>query len=128
MKEEDSEFESDLDILFKTLNEKKPGHIACKQYDIFKQAAGKTAKSILVSLGVRLSIFNTSALRRLIMVDNIELGKLGEEKTILYIVIPEHDSTYNFLVAMIYNRYLTYFIIKLILNIRQLPVKVNFTG
>ena len=127
VKEEDEDFESDLDILFKTLNERKPGHIACKQYDIFKQAAGKTAKSILVSLGVRLAIFNTSALKRLIMVDNIELGKLGEEKTILYIVIPEHDSTYNFLVAMIYNQLFDTLYYKADFEYKgQLPVKVNF--
>jgi len=126
-KEDDEDFESDLDILFKTLNERKPGHIACKQYGIFKQAAGKTAKSILVSLGVRLAIFNTDALRRLVMVDNIELGRLGEEKTILYIVIPEQDTTYNFLVAMIYNQLFDTLYYKADFEYDgQLPVKVNF--
>jgi len=126
-KEDDEDFESDLDILFKTLGERKPGHIACKQYGIFKQSAGKTAKSILVSLGVRLAIFNTESLRRLVMVDNIELGKLGEEKTILYIVIPEQDTTYNFLVAMLYNQLFDTLYHKADFDYKgQLPVRVNF--
>ncbi len=104
VKEEDEEYISDLDILFQTLAARNPEHIALKQYQIFKHASGKTAKGILISLGVRLSVFNTESIRRLTMVDNLELGSLGEEKTILYIVTPDSDDTYNFLVAMVYSQ------------------------
>ena len=127
VKEEDEEYLSDLDIIFQTLAARNPEHIALKQYQIFKQASGKTAKGILVSLGVRLAVFNTKSIRRLTMVDNLNLGSLGEEKTILYIVTPDSDDTYNFLIAMVYSQLFdTLYYRADFVHGGILPIKVNF--
>lgn len=104
VKEEDESFQSVLDYMFQELESKEKDHIAVKQYKIFKQAAGKTAKSILVSVGVRLAAFNIKALEDLTYTDTLELYKLGEEKTALFIIIPDADSTFNFLAAMMYSQ------------------------
>jgi type IV secretion system protein VirD4 len=104
VREEDESFESALDILFQDLKQKQPNHFACKQYDIFKLAAGKTAKSILVSLGVRLSPFYIEELAELMSEDTLELDMVGSEKTALFIILPDSDKTFNFLAAIMYQQ------------------------
>lgn len=104
VREEDEAYESALDILFQDLKEKQPNHFACKQYDIFKLAAGKTAKSILVSLGVRLSPFYIEELADLMSDDTLNLDRVGSEKTALFIVLPDSDKTFNFLAAIMYQQ------------------------
>ena len=104
VREGQEDYESDLDLLFNHLREKDSNHIALKQYAIFKQAAGQTAKSILVSVGVRMSMFNQRDIGALTITDNIMLEDLGVEKTALYVVIPDSHDTFNFLVAMMYSQ------------------------
>lgn len=104
VRESDESYESDLDLLFNHLKEKNPDHIALKQYSIFKQAAGQTAKSILVSVGVRMASFNTRNIAALTITDNIRLEELGLEKTALFVVVPDSHDTFNFLVAMMYSQ------------------------
>lgn len=102
--EEDENFQSPLDIMFEELKAEKPDHFACKQYHIFKLAAGKTAKSILVSLGVRLSPFYISALENLVSDDTIELDTIGSQKTALFVIISDSDHTFNFMAAIMYQQ------------------------
>lgn len=102
VKEDDEEFKSEFDFLYEVLRDENPDHIAIKQYDIFKMASGKTAKSILISAGVRLSPFGIQEVERLVMDDDLELHLLGNEKTALFVLIPDSDTTFNFLVAMMY--------------------------
>lgn len=102
VKEDDEEYKSEFDFLFEKLREENPNHIAVKQYDIFKMASGKTAKSILISAGVRLSPFGIEDVERLLAEDDLELHKLGDEKTALFVLIPDSDTTFNFIVAMMY--------------------------
>lgn len=104
VKEEDENHISDLDIIFNELKKEKPNHIANRQYAIFKQGAGKTAKSILISIGVRLSAFNIDSIASLTSKDELELDKIGDEKTALFVVISDSDSTFNFLAAMMYSQ------------------------
>jgi type IV secretion system protein VirD4 len=104
VKEENENFKSPLDILFEDLKSEKPDHFASKQYDLFKLAAGKTAKSILVSVGVRLATFNIKAVSDMLSEDTIELNKVGDEKTALFIVLSDSDKTFNFLAAMMYQQ------------------------
>mgnify|MGYP000856603662 CR=1 FL=1 len=104
VKEEDESYVSDLDIIFNELKKEKPDHIANRQYTIFKQGAGKTAKSILISVGVRLAAFNIDAVANLTSKDELELDKIGDEKTVLFVVIPDSDTTFNFLAAMMYSQ------------------------
>lgn len=104
VKEEDEGFKSELDFLFEEIEEEDPDNIACKQYAIFKQSAGKTAKSILISVGVRLSVFNISSLSKITEKDELELNTIGDEKTALFIIISDSDTTFNFLVAMMYSQ------------------------
>jgi type IV secretion system protein VirD4 len=104
VKEEDEEFQSPLDILFERLEMKEPEHIAVKQYHLFKLAAGKTAKSILISLGVRLEKFNLASIAGITTTDELELPKIGERKTALFAVIPDNDSSFNFIVGMLYTQ------------------------
>ena len=104
VKEEDDEYESDLDVIFNELKKEKSEHIANRQYDIFKQGAGKTAKSILISVGVRLSAFNIDSVANLTSKDDLNLGNMGDEKTALFVVISDSDTTYNFLAAMMYSQ------------------------
>lgn len=104
VREEDETYESPLDILFKELKEIDPDHIAVKYYTVFKQASGKTAKSILISCSVRLAIFNLQEVKKLTSSDDIDIPKLGEEKTALFIVIPDSDDTFNCLVAILYSQ------------------------
>ena len=102
--EDDDNYQSPLDILFERLEMREPDSIACKQYRIFKQAAGKTAKSILVSVGVRLAAFNLSSIAKLTMTDELHLQELGERKIALFCCIPDSDKSLNYLVGMIYTQ------------------------
>ena len=104
IKEDYEDYESDLDLIFKQLAREKPDHIALKQYAIFKQAAGKTAKSILISAGVRLSVFNIQALADLTSRDTVELETIGDEKTAVFVIMSDSITTFNFLVAMLYTQ------------------------
>ncbi len=104
VKEEDESYVSDLDIIFNELKKEKPNNIANRQYAIFKQGAGKTAKSILISVGVRLAAFNIDTVANLTSRDELELDKIGDEKTALFVVIPDSDTTFNFLAAMMYSQ------------------------
>lgn len=104
-KEEDDNYQSPLDLLFEALEEEKPDHIAVRQYHIFKQAAGKTAKSILVSAAVRLASFTLPEIQRITASDDMELGKLGERKQAIFCIIPDsNDASLNFLVGMLYTQ------------------------
>lgn len=103
-KEDDEDYMSPLDYLFYDLEKVKPESLAVKQYKIYKQAAGKTAKSILISVGVRLAAFNLESIASLTCHDELELEKMGERKTALFAVIPDNDSTFNFLIGMLYTQ------------------------
>lgn len=104
VREEDSGYQSPLDMLFAALERTQPGHIAVRQYKVYKQAAGKTAKSILISLAVRLAAFNLEQIRALTAEDELDIGALGEEKTALFAVIPDNDTSFNYLVGMLYTQ------------------------
>ena len=104
-KEEDDDYQSALDLLFEALEEEKPDHIAVRQYHIFKQAAGKTAKSILVSAAVRLASFILPEIQDITDEDTLELSRLGERKQAIFCVIPDsNDVSLNFLVGMLYTQ------------------------
>lgn len=104
-KEEDDDYQSPLDLLFEAPEEEQPDHIAVLQYHIFKQAAGKTAKSILVSAAVRLASFTLPEIQRITATDDMELGKLGERKQAIFCIIPDsNDASLNFLVGMLYTQ------------------------
>ena len=104
-KEEDDDYQSALDLLFEALEEEKPDHIAVRQYHIFKQAAGKTAKSILVSAAVRLASFTLPEIQNITDEDSLELSKMGERKQAIFCVIPDsNDVSLNFLVGMLYTQ------------------------
>ena len=102
--EDDDNYQSPLDILFERLEMREPDSIACKQYRIFKQAAGKTAKSILISCGARLAPFDIAELRELMSYDELELDTLGDRKTALFVIISDTDDTFNFVVAIMYSQ------------------------
>lgn len=104
VKEEDEDYESPLDILFDRLEMRAPDSIAVKQYHIYKQAAGKTAKSILISVGVRLAAFNLPQIAKLTNTDELDLSSMGERKVALFCCIPDADTSLNYLVGMIYSQ------------------------
>ena len=104
VKEDEEDYESPLDELFKRLELIDSNSLALKQYKIYKQAAGKTAKSILISVGVRLAAFNLEELASLTKYDEMELEQIGERKTALFAIIPDNDSTFNFVVGMLYTQ------------------------
>ena len=104
VKEEDEDYESPLDILFDRLEMRDPDSIAVKQYHIYKQAAGKTAKSILISVGVRLAAFNLPQIAKLTNTDELDLSSIGERKVALFCCIPDADTSLNYLVGMIYSQ------------------------
>nr|WP_302471994.1 type IV secretory system conjugative DNA transfer family protein [Blautia massiliensis (ex Durand et al. 2017)] len=104
VKEEDEDYESPLDILFDRLEMRNPDSIAVKQYHIYKQAAGKTAKSILISVGVRLAAFNLPQIAKLTNTDELDLSSMGEKKVALFCCIPDADTSLNYLVGMIYSQ------------------------
>lgn len=126
-KEDDEDYMSPLDYLFYDLEKEKPDSLAVKQYRIYKQAAGKTAKSILISVGVRLAAFNLESIMSLTCHDELELEKMGERKTALFAVIPDNDSTFNFLIGMLYTQLfqMLYYSAD-ILHDGELPVPVHF--
>lgn len=102
VKEEKDDYKSALDMLFEAMERNRPESVAVRQYKVFKLAAGKTAKSILVSAAVRLAPFNLPQLKAITDHDDMELWTLGEKKCALYAVIPDNDNTYNFLVSLLY--------------------------
>lgn len=102
--EDDDEYQSPVDMLFQGLEEENPEHIAVKQYKIFKQASGKTAKSILISAAVRLAAFNLPEIARMTSYDNLDLGSMGERKKAIFCVIPDNDNSFNYLVGMLYTQ------------------------
>ena len=102
--EDEEEYQSPVDELFTALEEEKPDHIAVKQYKVFKQASGKTAKSILVSAAVRLAAFNLPEIAKMTSYDNLDLGSLGEKKKAIFCVIPDNDNSFNYLVGMLYTQ------------------------
>lgn len=104
LKEDEDDYESPLDELFKRLETIDSNSLALKQYKIYKQAAGKTAKSILISVGVRLAAFNLEELASLTRYDEMELEQIGERKTALFAIIPDNDSTFNFVIGMLYTQ------------------------
>ena len=104
VKEEDEDYESPLDILFDRLEMRDPDSIAVKQYHIYKQAAGKTAKSILISVGIRLAAFNLPQIAKLTNTDELDLSSMGERKVALFCCIPDADTSLNYLVGMIYSQ------------------------
>ena len=103
VKEDDEDYQSPLDILFERLEMRNPESIAVKQYAIYKQAAGKTAKSILISVGVRLAAFNLKQIANLTCTDELDLYSIGEKKVALFCCIPDADTSMNYLVGMIYS-------------------------
>ena len=103
-KEDDENYKSPVDLLFDRLEEKEPEHFAVKQYKKYKMAAGKTAKSILISCGARLAPFDIKELRDLMEYDELELDKIGDRKTALFVIISDTDDTFNFIVAMMYTQ------------------------
>ena len=104
VKEEDEDYESPLDILFDRLEMRDPDSIAVKQYHIYKQAAGKTAKSILISCGARLAPFDIPQLREVMAYDELELDRIGDRKTAVFFIISDTTQTYNFLVALAFSQ------------------------
>jgi len=104
VREEDDQYESVLDVLFGNLEMYDPDHLAVKQYHIFKLAAGKTAKSILISLGVRLEKFNLPQIASVVNHDELDLPSLGEKKVALFAVIPDNDSSLNYIIGMMYTQ------------------------
>lgn len=104
VKEDDEEYQSPLDILFERLEMRNPESIAVKQYAIYKQAAGKTAKSILISCGARLAPFDIQELREIMSYDEMELDMIGDQKTAMFVIISDTDDTFNFVVAIMYTQ------------------------
>lgn len=102
--EDESGYQSPVDILFQGLEDEKPEHIAVRQYKIFKQASGKTAKSILISAAVRLAAFNLLEIAKMTSYDNLDIGTLGERKRAIFCVIPDNDNSFNYLVGMLYTQ------------------------
>ena len=127
VREDDETYQSPLDELFERLEMREPEHLAVKQYNIFKLAAGKTAKSILISLGVRLEKFNLASIAGITTTDELELSSIGERKTALFAVIPDNDSSFNFIVGMLYTQLFQqlYYLADHVYNGR-LPVHVHF--
>ena len=102
--EDDEEYQNPVDLLFEELAKKKPNSFAGRQYKLYKLAAGKTAKSILISCGARLAPFDIQELRDLTMYDELQLDTLGDKKTALFLIISDTDSTFNFLISMVYTQ------------------------
>lgn len=103
-REDDENFKSAVDLLFEQLEQRNPDHFAARQYKKFKMAAGKTLKSILISCGARLAPFDIAAVREMMSYDELELEKLGDEKTALFAVVSDTDPTFNFISAMMYSQ------------------------
>ena len=104
VREDDEDFENPVDIMFKELEKKDPEHFAVRQYKKYKLAAGKTAKSILVSCGARLAPFDIKELREITEYDELQLDTLGDQKTALFLIMSDTDATFNFLISLIYSQ------------------------
>ena len=104
VREDDEEFKNPVDLMFDALESEKPNHFAVRQYKKYKLAAGKTAKSILISCGARLAPFDIKELRDLTAYDELELDTLGEKKTALFVIISDTDATFNFIVSIMYSQ------------------------
>ena len=102
--EDDEEYQNPVDLLFEELAKKKPNSFAGRQYKLYKLAAGKTAKSILISCGARMAPFDIQELRDLTMYDELQLDTLGDKKTVLFLIMSDTDSTFNFLISMVYTQ------------------------
>ena len=102
--EDDETYQNPVDLLFEDLGKKKPKSFAVRQYKLYKLAAGKTAKSILISCGARLAPFDIQELRDLTMYDELQLDTLGDKKTALFLIMSDTDSTFNFLISMVYTQ------------------------
>ena len=103
VREDDESFKNAVDLLFDALEQKDPDHFALRQYKKYKLAAGKTAKSILISCGARLAPFDIAEVREITMYDELELDLVGDRKTALFFIISDTDATFNFLVSMAYS-------------------------
>ena len=104
VREDDEEFQNPVDIMFEKLGERQPNHFAVRQYRLYKLSAGKTAKSILISCGARLAPFDIAELREITAYDELELDTLGDRKTALFLIMSDTDSTFNFLISMVYTQ------------------------
>ena len=104
VREDDEEFQNPVDLMFEALEKKKPNHFAVRQYKKYKLAAGKTAKSILISCGARLACFDIQEVRDITAYDELQLDTLGDKKTALFLIMSDTDSTFNFLISMIYTQ------------------------
>ena len=104
VREDDEEYQNPVDLLFEELSKRKPNSFAVRQYRLFQLAAGKTMKSILISCGARLAPFDIQEIRDATMYDELELDKLGDRKTALFLIMSDTDSTFNFLISMIYTQ------------------------
>ena len=104
VREDDEEYQNPVDIMFEKLGEQQPNHFAVRQYRLYKLAAGKTAKSILISCGARLAPFDIAELREITAYDELELDTLGDRKTALFLIMSDTDSTFNFLISMVYTQ------------------------
>ena len=104
VREDDEEFQNPVDLMFEALEKKKPNHFAVRQYKKYKLAAGKTAKSILISCGARLAPFDIQEVRDVTAYDELQLDTLGDQKTALFLIMSDTDATFNFLISMIYTQ------------------------
>ena len=104
VREDDEEFQNPVDLMFEDLAKEKPDHFAVRQYRLYKLAAGKTAKSILISCGARLAPFDIAELREITAYDELELDTLGDRKTALFLIMSDTDSAFNFLISMVYTQ------------------------
>lgn len=103
-REDDEDYQNPVDLMFDALEKKNPDHFAVRQYRKFKLAAGKTAKSILISCGARLAVFDIAELREITSYDELELDTVGDRKTALFLIMSDTDSTFNFLIGMVYSQ------------------------
>ena len=104
-REDNEDFQNPIDLMFEDLEREKPDCFAVRQYKKFKLAAGKTAKSILISCGARLAVFDIAELRELTAYDELELDTLGDQKTALFLIMSDTDDSFNFLIAMCYTAF-----------------------
>ena len=104
VREDDEDYESPVDLMFKALEERDPDHFAVRQYQRFKQGAGKTLKSVLISCGARLAPFDIAELREITSYDELELDTLGDRRTALFLIMSDTDPTFNFLISLVYTQ------------------------
>ena len=104
VREDYETFKNTVDLMFESLEERNPEHFAVRQYKKYKLAAGKTAKSILISCGARLAPFDIKELRELMAYDELELDKVGDRKTALFVIISDTDDSFNFIAALMYSQ------------------------